>query len=275
MRRVRAVLVFAAVVCAFGALSAPAFAKEKKVFGEFIGTPGQLKLAEKEAEVEEMTLGPYKFGRNAQGAVCDKDLTVKGEVTEEHSPSLTTELGFVKCNTSAHEGGFRETKAVSFKLGVKFIANHSAEAGQREGVEILKPSVITFKGALKKCVVEIPAQFLPASAETRPEKEYIEAEYSNETPEPIERWEKSKRLKEQYPSGFKERIEIDAEFKKVVTYVKPEKTCEYEKGEEGKFITEEGNPHKGEVEFTNGKIFLEIDELEVNGGELRFEEPSE
>lgn len=276
MRHVRSVLVFAATACLFGALTAPAFAKTEKpkmVFGEFVGTPGMLKLHEGEGEVEEMKLGPYTFGKNEAGEVCSKDIKVSGEVTEQRSPSLTAELGFKKCNTSAHEGGFRETKPVNFTLGVKFLANHSAEIGERSGIEIVEPSIVHFKGALRKCIVEIPAQYIPGKAGEKTEKEYEAASYSDESEE-VENFEKSRKLKEEYPSGMKERIEIEIEFSKIVTYVKPEKTCEYEKGTEGKYISEEGNPHKGWVEFNTGKIDAELDELEVKNGELTFEEPA-
>ncbi len=284
MRRVRVVLGAAAVACAFSALTAPAFAhveKPKAQFGEFVASvagqnlatePGILKLHENEAEVEELKLGPYTFGKNANEEVCSKDLGVTGEVTAERSPTLFTELKFKKCNTAVHEGGFRETKAVNFTLAVKFHANNSAEIGAGgTGIEIVQPSVVHFKGALRKCIVEIPAQFVPGHAGEKPEVEYESADYSNES-EPVENFEKSKKLKEEYPSGVKERMEIELEFKKIVTYVKPEKSCEYEKGTEGKYITE--GPHAGYVEYSNGLLTAELDELEVKEGELKFEPPA-
>jgi hypothetical protein len=278
-------------VCAFGALSVPAFAKEKPklVFGEFTGSFTGKNLTTEPAalkghgEVEEMTLGQYKFGKN--GEVCQRELVAKGEVEFERelatepfpvfgSNALNVEVTFRRCNASAHEGGFRETKPVTFTLDIGFKANRSAEIGESGGLEIVKPSVVTFKGPLRQCVVEIPSQTLPLQDEKNENKEYEAATYEAEAPEAVENWEKSKLLKARYPSGFKERLGIGIEFKKIVSYVKPEKHCEYEKGEEGKFITEEGNPHKGWVEFNNGKIIASLEELEIKNGELSFVPPA-
>ncbi len=287
MRRVRAVLVFAAVACAFGALTAPAFAKEKAkvAFGEFVASvagknlatePGTLMVdKEDEPEVTALELGNYKFGtiERPSGEIdyeepCTKAPKVSGLVEAEKSPSLSLNIAFKDCIGHAEAGGVIEEVPTHFTLGLKFEANHSVGLGA--ALKIEKTSV-TFKGALKKCPVEIPEQTIPVKAIEKPEKEYEAATYSNELPEAIENWEKSAKLKAEYPTGFKNRLEIElVEFKKIVSYVKAEAPCIPKKGEEnGKLITE--GPHAGQLEFTNGRIEADIEGLEVKGGELGFE----
>jgi hypothetical protein len=299
MRRVRIVLGLAVAVCAFGALSAAAFAKPPTlVFGEFqasvagktlseteFGTLGTDK--EDESTVSSLALGPYEFGTLEGEEInfeepCAKPLKVTGKVIAEKSNELLTQISFKKCTSWSESVGknglgekIYEGKLSSFTLGVKFFSNRSAEAGASEdGFEIEK-GVVTVKHAQRKCTMVIPAQFIPAKAATKPNKEYEAASYSGETPEPIEKWEKSKRLKEEYPSGVKERLEIDLEegFKNIVAYVNPAPPCFPKKGEEAKKVRTE-EPYEGWVEYTKGHIEATIEGLEVKGGELTFVPPA-
>ncbi len=309
MRRVRIVLGLAVAVCAFGALSVPAFAKEKLVFGNFVAsvfgrtiTPADpapiIENKEDEAEVTGLQLGQFKFGvlekpsnKPNYEEPCEKAPKVTGEVTEEVSQSLLTEVHLMRCISSIVDSGTISWKASNIQLAIRFKSNESAEIGNTEGgFEIVKTASVLVKGA-GTCLVEIPQQFVPSKAGEKEEKFWEGAEYTPEKEEPVENWEKSKKLKEQYPGDFKNRLEIETteKFKGIRSYVDTATTakghgCLPVKGEEnGKLITEkeievEGkmvpNPHYGWLEFTNGRIFLNAEGLEIKGGQLTFEPPA-
>jgi len=301
MSRLKITIGLAVAVCAMFALASPAFAKEKLVFGEFQGSvtgknaetePLQVQqLAEdRETEVTGLQLGNYKFyqkvkknGEKEKEEPCQKPVVVKGAFQAEpgkvdKSSTLGLDISFRKCISHAGEGGVSEGKAVSFKLPVLLKQNFSAETGPEiANIEIPNKTVIEFKGAERKCPVVIPQQTIPFKENA--EKEYEEiVSYTNETPEPIENWEKNKKLQEQFPSGVKERIEVDFEekFKGIRTYVKATGPCEPARGEEnGKLIEEgpegpNGGIYNGWLEYTNGHIFMEMEGLEITHGELSF-----
>jgi hypothetical protein len=309
MRRLRVVLGLAAAVCAFGALTAPAFAKEKLVFGKFVAsivgktiskaTPAAVvENREDEAEVTGLTIGPYRFGVVNEKAEanyeepCEKAPKVTGKVFEESSQSLLTEVDFRQCVSSNPDGTVDPWRATSFKLAIRFQANESAELGTTEGgLEILESPVQKIKGVASQCLVEVPQQFVPGAAEKKEEKFYEAAEYTPESEE-VENWEKSKKLKEEFPTGIQDRLEIETteKFKGIRSLVdtaptgKPNKGCPVKKGEENtKVITEkeievEGkmvpNPYYLWTEFTNGKIQMNAEGLEIKGGQLTFEPPA-
>jgi hypothetical protein len=298
MRRVRVVLGLAVAVCAFGALSAPAFAKEKLVFGNFEASvfgrtitptdPAPIIVnKEDEPEVTGLQLGIFKFGvlnsekKPEYEEPCEKAPKVNGSIENEVGSSLYLEVHFKSCVTSSVKDGTVSGKKTSFKLAFRFKSNESAEIGKGEGgIEIAKTAVVLVKGE-SQCVVEIPAQTVPARAATNEEKFWEGAEYTPEKEEPVENWETHKKLQEQYPGDFKNRLEIETleKFKGIVSYVHPfetkSKLCQPTKGEEsGKLITEEGNPRKGDLEFTNGKVSMNIEGLEIKGGQLTFVPPA-
>jgi len=299
MRRVRVVFGLAAALCAFGALTASAFGKEKLVFGEFAasvagrtiseGDPAPVtENKEDEAEVFGLQLGQYKFGvvNKSTGTIeteepCMKPPKVTGEAIAEHSSSLLTEIAFRQCVSSDVSGGSIGWKTNNFKLAIRFQSNESGEIGKSEGIEIAKTALVTIKGA-QPCLVEIPQQFVPSAAGVKEEKFYEAAEYTPEKEEPVENWERSKKLREQYPGDFKNRLEIETteKFNKIVSYVdtagtSTKKGCTPKKGEEnGKLITEVGNPHYGWLEYTNGRIEMNAEGLEIKGGQLTFEPPA-
>jgi hypothetical protein len=288
----------------FGVLSVPAFAKEKLVFGTFVASveghapTGPTAVKENKEDVPDLTglqLGQYRFGKiNEENGKpeyeepCLKPPKVTGTVTEERSSSLLTEIDFKQCVSEDKTGGVTGHTTASFKLAVRFIANESAEIGKPDGIEIAKTASVSFKGA-QPCVVEIPNQFVPAKSGEKPEKEWEAATYTGEAPEEVENWEKNKKLKEEYPTGFKLRLEIETteRFKGIVSYVdtvgNEKKGCTPTKGEEnGKYITEkeievEGkmvpNPHYHWTEFKNGFIAIDVEGLEIKDGELTFEPP--
>ena len=300
MRITRIALAMAVALMALGAFSAQAFAKEKLVFGEFEGSvtgqnlettevPVQVWKEDKELEVEELQLGNYKFytksvktGGKEFGNPCLKSPVIKGHFKADpgkvnKSASLPLDITFKKCISHAGEGGVTEGKPVTFTLPVKLEQNFSAEAGPKiAGAEIGK-TVITFKGALRKCPVVVPQQTIPFN--DNPEHEYEEiVSYSNELPEAVENWEHSKKKQAEYPSGFKNRLEVEFEekFKGIHTFVKATPPCEPAKGEDNPKLIEEGpeGPYHGEyngwLEYSSGKIFMDIEGLEIPGGELGF-----
>jgi len=286
MRSLRITAGLAVVACALCAMAAPAMAKEKAIFGEFKASitgrnletsPGQLAIWKEDEPIvpEALTLGNYKFGpiNRANGEIetnrpCEK-IKVEGSVTKESSSELPATLKLIKCVSRAEAGGVVQEKKNTISLPVVFEANASAEI---TGMNIAQETVLTFKGALSKCPVTIPKQTIPNNV--NPEKEYEEiVSYNSERPEEVERWEHSKKLKELFPTDEKLRLEIDLEekFHGIRSFVKDSAPCDNRKGEEsGHLVTEEGNPHKGELEFTNGKLEVEIEGLEVKEGNLSF-----
>src|SRR5580693_4785580 len=149
MRRVRIVLGFAAVVCAFSAFTASAFGtsekKPKLVFGHFSASIVGKKITETEpaAVVENkedeptvtgMLLGPYKFGVVTEPdsvinyeEPCKMRPKVTGKATAEESFSLLMEVTFRQCVSSNPGGGLVPWKASTFKLAFRFQANEAAE----------------------------------------------------------------------------------------------------------------------------------------------------
>jgi hypothetical protein len=279
---------FAVALCIIGAFAAPAFAKEKILFGEFEAsitgqnletTPGVLKVnKEGTLAIEGLELGPYIFGpKNAKTGEQEvttpcKSVKLKGLVNKEKSPSLTFKLKFSKCTGFAESGAAQEAVSTSFELGVKLVQNFSAEIGKSESSLEIEPGVVTFKGPLKKCPVVIPAQTIPAKDNVEKEfEEIVEFENESEAPEGIEH---SKRLKELYPSGEKEFLNIFflEKFKHIRTYFSQTAPCTNTKGEENKKIRTE-EPFMGWLEYTAGHMFGEIELLEVKNGNLKFSEP--
>ncbi len=299
MRSIKAICGAAAMACALGAFASPAFAvKEKLKFGEFEASiagrtisessPAPIALSkEGSASVSRLKLGGTLFGFNVKEAKpepetpCLKEPSVKGAATEEKSTSLLLNVTFRQCMSWTKSGAGYGYKAGGFKLGMRFIANESAEIGEDTGLKIEETAYVKVTTANKQCLIAIPAQFVPAKAEEKEEKFWEGAEYSTEKEAPVENWEKSKKLQEQYPGNFKNRlfIETTEKFKHIVTYVDTVSTgkphgCTPVKGEANtRIVTEEG-PWKGWTEHTDGEIFMEMEGLEVKGGQLAFIPPA-
>jgi hypothetical protein len=280
MRRVRVVLGFAAVVCAFGALTAPAFAKEKKpaVFGKFTASingktisPGEPAATKGHGEVEAMTLGPYVFtGKNLGegkgfGPVCEKELKSKGAVDSESSETFLQNVTFAKCWATRREGASEEAVSFHFTLAMEFHSNGSAVLGQSEDAEIkiIKASTVRIKGSKSSCEVIIPEQTVPVKAATKTEKEYETATYETEE----EEVEGKKALKE-FPSGFQDKLDIEFEFGKLKTIeqLNPAKGCTNSKLEEGATFNKENDT----VEYSKGVLDAELEEIEIKGGNIGF-----
>jgi hypothetical protein len=257
MRSVRMILGLVAAVCAFGVLTSPALA-EKKIkepveLGKFKATvSGNVKGI---GEAGEMHIGPYSFPNG-----CSKELKAKGMVEAGESTTIALGVKFAKCVAKRKlGGGIEEPVTVHFTLGMEFHSNGFVEFGESNGgVKISKASV-SFKGSKSNCVVEIPAQTVPTSAEKNPEKEFEAVSYGTEKEKLF-----SKGQIEKF-GEFRERLFIEWELKAIDANVKITPKCEYKKGEEGKF-----NPETGDVEFDAGKMEGELEEITLKNGNLSF-----
>ncbi len=284
MRRVRVVLGFAVVVCAFGTLTAPAFAKkhvkEPAVFGKFIASINGRTISPSEpaatkgghGEVEAMTLGPYVFtGKNlgegkGHGPICEKELKGKGGVDSERSETFLQTVTFSKCIATRRAGSSEEAVSFKFTLAMEFHSNGSAVLGEAEEAEIkiLKNSIVHIKGSKSSCEVIIPEQTVPVKAVTKGEKEYESASYETEQ-EAVE----GKKAMKEFPSGFQEKLDITMEFKKLKTIeqLDPARGCTNSKLEEGATF----NKEKDQVDYSKGVLEAELEEIEIKGGNIGFE----
>jgi hypothetical protein len=299
MKRLR-ITIGLAVVMALALATAPAFAaKEPLKFGEFeasiVGktitpsTPAPVSLwKEGSASVTKLKIGGVSFGFNVKEAKpepekpCNASPKVKGYAKEEKSKSLLLDVTFKKCVSYVKGGNGFGYKSTNFKLGMRFIANESAEIGSTEGgMEIMENALVKVANANKDCKVVIPQQFVPSKSGENPEKFWEAAEYETEKEAPVENWEKSKKLQEQYPGNFKNRlfIETTEKFRHITAYVDTRPTnkphgCVPVKGEENShLVTDEKSPWFGWTEHTDGSIGLELEGLEIKGGQLGFVPP--
>jgi hypothetical protein len=276
MRRVKVVLGLAAVVCAFGALSAPAFAAP--VFGKFVATvSGPTKGI---GSVEALKLGPYTFtgeeqtaGQGNFGPICGS-LKSKGMVEAGEFEDLLQNLTFRNCIAyrKIEHSQVKEAVKVNLKLGLEFHSNHSAIAGQSEESEahVLPGSSVTFKGRKSSCVVVIPEQTLPIKAATKPLAEYEAAGYETEEESLVG----EKNLEAKY-GPVRKRLDIEMSFKKIKSLMQVTPACAYPKsdnggGEEGSYNKETNN-----VEFDNGMLEAEVEEITLKDGNISFVEAPE
>jgi len=277
MKSLRMTVGLAAAACLLAVSATPAFASKEKpkvYFGHFLASvfgqtisPANTVVAKGKGEVDELRIGPLAMECETPSGYT---LSAKAEVESERSSTFSPVVKINGCRTHLKfgKGGNFEPAKVSFGKGIKmqFQANGSAELGNPAGeVKILETAPVQVKVAGHKCKLFIPAQTVPVQAEKNPEKEYEVAEYGTE------KEEVEPKLIKKYPSGFKERLEVSWEMKKIRSYVPVEPgKCEYEKGTEGKYQpAEEGLPER--VEYTNGVFEGELEEVEIKGGELSFD----
>jgi hypothetical protein len=257
MRHVRIVVGIATAAVAL-ASAGPAFAskeEEKHFFGEFtVFKSGDTPSAE--SPIVAKGKGEVSDMRIAGVAVECEGLKGTAEAFAERSTSLKVTLGFRKCSHAVKQGIVISHPKVLFRkpLVLEFHSNGSARVvtiQENEAEVKIKPA---------QCKYHIPEQEIPLGAENKPNKEYEDAEYSTET-ETIE----SKGGLKKFPSGVRERLDVEMIFKAIKTTFKPEgPQCEYVKGEEAKF-----NPETGLVETTS-KLEAELEELTVPGGSIGF-----
>lgn len=281
MRHIRIMVGVVAATCASGMLAAPALAHKPKVkppvvFGKFIatypnGTPiseASPATAKGHGELTELNL--------AKGALvitgCEKELKSTGQVDSERSESFLQTITFRDCyaDVNLNKELTEERKVPVFSLAMEFHTNKSVTVGEAEPseVKILKDSTVTIPVAKHSaCQVTIPAQLIPTKAELKPNKEYESAFYSTEKNTEV-------KLK-QFPRGFQEKLNIEMEFKKVESWVKPNERCIYGPGEEGRLDTEPGTPAYGYVVYNKGTFEAELEEISIRHGDLGFETKEE
>jgi hypothetical protein len=273
---------FAAVVCAFGVLTATASAKKpvKEVtFGKFT------------ASIEGQTISPSTpAGTKAKGAVVEGEvpgvalagsglvieacpLKAKGQVDSESSETLLQVVSFDKCKGEAFFGENKKQiekyKVPNFSIAIEFHSNKSGVIGESESseVKIVSKSTIVIPVRSKHigCEVTIPEQTIPTRAVTRPAAEYESAYYETED-EAVE----GKKGLERFPSGFQEKLNVETEFSKVETWVKPSESCEYIEGEEGAYDNTVGTPAYGYVVYSRGILNLELEDITIKNGNIGF-----
>ncbi len=240
MRRTTAVLALTMGVLTWGVLASPALAvKEKPVFGKFRASVAGATRGIGEAG--EMALGPYKFEE------CEKELHSDGSVVLGESETFFQEIRFSKCVATRNAGGgLKESVFASFKLGMEFHSNGSLRLG---------PTSVTFGASNSTCEITVPAQWVPAVAETKGEdKTFEDANYSTSL-------EKLEGGQEKKFGEFRERLDIGWELKGITTTVKLTPTCKYE----GAHLNT-----AGEAEFAGGRMEGELEEVTLQAGNLSF-----
>jgi hypothetical protein len=240
MRGKRMMVALALGVCLLGLTASSALAaKEKPVFGKFHASVAG--TAKGIGEAGEMALGPYKFEE------CEKELHSTGSVTMGESETFFQEVKFSHCETvRSAGGGLQEPIFANFTLGMEFHSNGSLKFG---------PSAVTFSAGNSMCEVTIPAQWVPALAETKGEERSFESTSFSTEQEKLE-GSQAKKFGE-----FRERLDIEWELKGIVTTVKLTPSCVYN----GSHINA-----AGEAEFSNGKMEGELEEVTLAGGNVSF-----
>jgi hypothetical protein len=274
MRSVRITLGLAAIVCAFGALSAPAFAKKAEkpplVFGKFTASyPSGKPITETETAVAKGIGEIYNLNL-ANGALhieeCEGAKS-SGVVDSEKSEDFFQNVVFKHCyaKIAVNKGFTEELKLPKFALGLEFRSNQSAEGGQAapSEMEIVRPSTVTIPiGKKAPCKVTIPSQSFPAKSATDPNAEYGAAFYETE---------KEPASIKKFPAGFQEKLDIEMEFTKVESWVKPNEHCIYAAGEEGAYDSTPETPAYGYVVYGKGTLEAEIEEITIKNGDVGFE----
>jgi hypothetical protein len=276
MRRVRIALGLVAALCAFGTFAAPALAKKEVkevVFGKFTAsypfgpeiTPSAPATAAGVGEIFSLNLAKGAL----QITTCSKALKSSGPVTSQSSDTILQNITFNGCKAKVklNKEITEEIPVPKFTIGMEFYSKGSAIVGQPAEVKIVKPSTVTIQiGKHAACSVTLPAQTIPTKAEVKPNQEYEAAFYETEFEEANVK---------KFPSGFQEKLDIEMEFAKVESWVKPNEHCIYGPGEEGAFDNEEGTPAFGYVVYTKGTLEAEIEEISIKHGNLGFEPKKE
>jgi hypothetical protein len=273
MRSVRATLGLAVLLCVFGTVAAPAFAKKAKppvVFGKFIASyPGGKAISPTE-EATAKGHGELDSLNLANGALrieeCE-DVKSTGAVDEESSEGFFQKVTFKHClaQVSLNKGITEYLKVPPFTLALEFRSNKSVELGEgaENELEIVRPSTVSVPvGKKSPCRVTIPAQTAPKKAEGKPGKEYGAAGYETEM---------EAASTKKFPSGIQEKLDIGMEFSKLEAWVKPNEHCVYSAGEEGAFDSTPGTPAYGYVVYSGGTLEAELEEITIKNGDLGFE----
>ncbi len=269
MRSTRVKLgVVVAVVCAFGALAAPAFAKIEKepvVFGKFIASlpggtisEGSPAKATGIGELSEAKLGPLELSEG-----CEKELKSVSSVTSESSNTFAAEITFKKCPVYMNwEGGSKENRVkteTSFKLDITFHSNGALVFGEEGGEFEISKATQPIKIRKNYCtgLVVIPAQVIPFRAVKNPEDEFEAASYGTEH-ESVS----GGKLKK-FPSGFQEKLDVEWELKKIKVEATETEHCQWG--------AQPINTETGRREWKTGTMEAELEEITISGGNIGFE----
>jgi hypothetical protein len=278
MRRVRILVGLMVAVCACGALAGSALANKHKahmIFGKFradypLGpaiSPTSPALATGEGEMSELDLA----GGGLLIHACKK-VTATASVTEEKAENFISDTKFKHCigRVSDNGNGFVKNEKVSnFSIRMEFHSNHSVKVGaEEEGEVVIKPTHVTVDLGSKKnaCVISLPEQTVTAKAALKPEKEYETASYETEM-EPA-------KLKK-FPAGFQEKLDIEWEFEKIVSWEKPSPGCDFVGGGNGTKDNTPETPAYGQIVYQKGTFEAEIEEFSIKNGNLGFESKAE
>jgi hypothetical protein len=192
MRQLRRPVGLVAFACAFALLATSAMS------AEFVASKTG-KTKGKNAEESEQV---FKFG-----AIKTKCLRAiqSGEVIEGKSKTIFDHVKFTKCTTEAKLGGqpiFLKTRFLT-PIDFEYHSNGFGEIGGSSAseVKLVAPSSIEMKINAIKCVIEVPAQTVPAKAEKKPEGEYSAVSFSTE--------EVATTKLKLFPSGFQKKLLIE------------------------------------------------------------------
>ncbi len=250
-----------ALTLASSAYAMPAHKERPKVFfGEFVASRAEGPITkENPATVKghgeaEFSVGPWTWE-------CEK-LKSTGAMEAERSETFWTAIKFSGCSgTRTLAKGI--TEHVKFKMGagtvMEFKANGSGQFGENSGeLRVKKGSTIIAKAKGGACKIELPQQYIPVKAEVKPEHEFEAVTYSNEPPEPTAK-------KNIYPTGFKQRLEIEWETAHFLYYIPADN------GSGCEFSESAGNYNK-EMHRVELKGSFEgfLEELEIKNGEFEF-----
>jgi hypothetical protein len=243
MRTTRLAVALVAGALTLALFASSASAKTKPVFGKFKASVAG--TAKGIGEAGEMTLGPYHFEE------CERELHSNGMVAMGEQETFFQEVKFSHCETTRQlQGGLEETIEASFTLGMEFHSNGALKLG---------PATTTFGATDSKCEVSIPAQWVPAVAETEKgaEKTFEGVEYGTEK-------EKLEGAAAKHFGEFRERLDVSWEITGINSTVKLTPECKYH----GAHVNA-----AGEAEYTNGKMEGELEEITLGGGNLSFLPP--
>jgi hypothetical protein len=264
----------ATVVCAFGTFAAPALAKKKSkpppVFGKFTASLPSGRLITEAETVTAKGHGELDSLNLANGALHVEECTdvkSQGQVGSERSETFFQNVTFKNCYAlvQINPGFIEKLKIPKFTLGMEFRSNKSVETGTGapSELEIVRPSTVTIAiGKKAPCKVTIPSQTLPTKAATEPNHEYEAATYETE---------KEPASMKKFPLGFQEKLDIDMEFSKMESWVKPNEHCVYAAGEEGAYDSTPETPAYGYVVYKKGRLEAELEEITIKTGNLGFE----
>jgi hypothetical protein len=234
MRHVRLKLGVTATLCAFAVAVTPALAHE--FTANKAGKTKGISTTE-----QNFKFGPFKITCSETPGSTAAVARSKGKVVAGASKTYATTIKFTQCFTQAKIGAKSIKLRTHFltPLAVEYHANGFVETGSEteevEGsavlaggeVEIKTNVGITEERERSQCTILWPEQTLPLRAEKKPEGEFSEATYANETkPEPVGK---------KFPDGLQHSILITNAFKGIKFEFEGE-PCE----EWGKEETEEG-----------------------------------